>query len=85
MQLLRAARAACTNPYLFGLLQSGPAFCWARFFLPLQLSGEKIGFVVEKRLSWGIQKKRLAANIMLTRLAPINRNRMNVASFERNY
>ncbi len=69
MQLLRAARAACTNLNLRvtsigSSLSLGPIFSTVT-------------------TTW--RETRLVATTTFIRLAFINRNRMNVASFERNY
>lgn len=44
MQLLRAARVVCTNPYLW-ITSIGSSSRWARFFLPSQPFGEKPGLL----------------------------------------
>ena len=77
MQLLRAARAACTNLNLRVIsigssLSLGPIFFYRYNYLA-------------RRSVLSQKKDCLAANLTLTRLALINRNRMNVTSFERNY
>lgn len=69
MQLLRAARAACTNPNLRvtsigSSLSLGPIFSTVT-------------------TAW--RETRLVAIATFIRPSSINRNRMNVTSFERNY
>ncbi len=71
MQLLRAARAACTNPHL-RVTSIGSSLSLGPIFLPLQLPGEKIGFVAGEKPVLSQKKDCLPANITLTRLAAIN-------------
>lgn len=69
MQLLRAARAACTKPHL-RVTSIGSSFSLGPIFSTLTTT-------------W--RETRLAVTAMFTHSSSINRNRMNVASFERNY
>ena len=69
MQLLRAARAACTNPHL-RVTSIGPSLSLGPIFSTLIAT-------------W--RETRLVTTATFARSSSINRHRMNVASFERNY
>lgn len=69
MQLLRAARAACTNPHL-RVTSIGSSLSLGPIFSTFTAT-------------W--RETRLIATATFARSSSINRNRMNVASFERNY
>lgn len=71
MQLLRAARAACTNLNL-RVTSIGSSLSLGPIFSTATITWREDRFCRRKKIVLGIQEKRLAANIMLTRLAPIN-------------
>ena len=69
MQLLRAARAACTKPHL-RVTSIGSSFSLGPIFSITTVT-------------W--RETRLVVTATFSRSTSINRNRMNVTSFERNY
>lgn len=69
MQLLRAARAACTKPHL-RVTSIGSSFSLGPIFSTVATTWRETRLVVTATFSLS---------------ASINRNRMNVTSFERNY
>ena len=84
MQLLRVARAVCTNPH-FWIISIGSSLSLGPIFsIATATCGNPV--LSQARIpSCRRRETRLVTAATFTPLIVINRNRMNVASFKQNY